>query len=43
LITFSSAFMMDAVRSSETSVIYKIRGGHMPEDSILYSYRRKNL
>jgi hypothetical protein len=35
--------MMEAICSSETSVLKRAIQGHIPEDGILHSYRRKNL
>jgi hypothetical protein len=35
--------MMEAIRSSETSVLTKAISRGIPEDGILHSYRRENL
>jgi hypothetical protein len=34
---------MEAIRSSETSDLTKVRWRHIPEDGILHSHRRENL
>jgi hypothetical protein len=36
-------WLMEAIRSSETSVLTKARRRHIPEDGILHSHRRENL
>jgi hypothetical protein len=33
--------MMEAIRSSESSVLTRATGRHIPEDGILHSHRRK--
>jgi hypothetical protein len=38
-----SAVMMEAIRSSETSVITRFTQRYIPEDGILRSHRRENL
>jgi hypothetical protein len=35
--------MMEALSSSETLILTRIRGRNIPEDDILHSHRRKNL
>jgi hypothetical protein len=35
--------MMEAIRSSETSVLTRAAGRHIPEDGILRGHRRENL
>jgi hypothetical protein len=35
--------LMEAIRSSETSVLTKVTRRNKPEDGILYSHRRENL
>jgi hypothetical protein len=35
--------MMEAIRSSETSVLTRATCRHMPEDGILHCHRRENL
>jgi hypothetical protein len=37
------ALMMEAIRSSETSVLTRAKGRHIPEDDILHSHCRENL
>jgi hypothetical protein len=41
LILFS--LMMEAIRSSETSVLTRATRHHIPEDGTVHSHRRKNL
>jgi hypothetical protein len=38
-----STMMMEAIRSSETSVLIRVKRRHFPEDNILHSHRRENL
>jgi hypothetical protein len=42
-VTDSSPPMMEAIRSSETSVLARATRRHIPEDCILHSHRRENL
>jgi hypothetical protein len=35
--------MLEAIRSSETSVLTRATGRHIPEDDIFHSHRRGNL
>jgi hypothetical protein len=38
-----STLMMEAIRSSETSVLTRATWRRIPNDGILYSHRRENL